>query len=360
MRCINESLAAALLAPLVWATSAGAAPTVEKVSLEYVVDATCPDVDVFRAHLSELTSRAQLAPIGEGSRHLEVTVRFEHGEFVGQLAISVGVDTEPAQRVVRGATCKEVVEALALAAALAVDPDALGGAPPGESPVEPVELTESPVPEPEPIIEPIIEPESTPESPEPEERPTVFAHLNVSAWGLLIPSLETTNGPIVLGGSLGLEVKNRGWTGAPSLHGVIAVGRNVPGGEQQVSLTWFPLVRGSLCPTWLSWAPAWQLGPCLVGEGGVLRSRGVGSLAPLPGAHRPWAAAGAEVRLRRAMGPLSPTGAPGWSLEVQVGGLVPLVEQEYRALQVQEDVTILQVRRTPSLFVGLGLVGPEL
>jgi len=104
----------------------------EAISLAYEVGAGCPDRRQFIEHVRTFTSKAEIVDDdGAPRRRFAVRVSGGGGKVQGQLTI----DDHGAKstRNVAGARCDEVISALALATAIAVDPDALGGAPSDET-----------------------------------------------------------------------------------------------------------------------------------------------------------------------------------------------------------------------------------
>ncbi|MEP7050259.1 MAG: hypothetical protein ABJB12_07905 [Pseudomonadota bacterium] len=109
-----------------WAPAAHAEQ--ETIALEYQVHAGCLDKQQFVARVQALTNKTQVASEGAVTRRkFSVRVLRSSGAEVGRLTVEDrGTKTT---RQVSGANCDEVLAALALATAIAVDPDALGGAP---------------------------------------------------------------------------------------------------------------------------------------------------------------------------------------------------------------------------------------
>lgn len=112
--------------------------------VEYHAPAECPDARVFTAGITGRTERARIGK-GDDAARVEVTIETARGNE-GRVRIT-GKDREPIERSVRGASCSEIVDALALITALAFDPDATSEshAAPEVPPAAPVE---KPVPEP--------------------------------------------------------------------------------------------------------------------------------------------------------------------------------------------------------------------
>jgi hypothetical protein len=112
----------------------------EAVFLRYRGAAGCPEAAAFREEFQARTTRAVLSERRERpGRTFTVTLTNEPGRIGGSLELESGAGSR-ATREVSGQTCAEVVSALSLVAALAVDPEASlsGGAgaavSPGASP----------------------------------------------------------------------------------------------------------------------------------------------------------------------------------------------------------------------------------
>ena len=105
--------------------------------------AGCPDRSQFVARVHTFTTKVEVANDDGAAAHRVFNIRVTRaaGAVHGELTIDhQGTKTT---RTVSGTTCDEVVSALALATALAVDPEALGGEPPAPEP--------PPTPEPKPL-----------------------------------------------------------------------------------------------------------------------------------------------------------------------------------------------------------------
>ncbi|MEJ7733477.1 MAG: hypothetical protein WKG00_30315 [Polyangiaceae bacterium] len=82
----------------------------------------CPVASAFTAELMARTTRVRTAGADEAAREVRVEVQATGVESSGRLVVDGG-----GVREVKGATCAEVVSALALITALAFDPDAQTG-----------------------------------------------------------------------------------------------------------------------------------------------------------------------------------------------------------------------------------------
>jgi hypothetical protein len=97
----------------------------EPLRVDYRREGACPDGDAFFGAVRARTEKARPATGGEAARTLKVTVAEEARGSRGTLSI-VAADgaSSTSVREVRAATCDDVVSALALVAALAIDPEA--------------------------------------------------------------------------------------------------------------------------------------------------------------------------------------------------------------------------------------------
>jgi hypothetical protein len=104
----------------------------EPIDWTYSAPPDCPPAETFEREFRARTMRAELiAGAADASRSFVVTLSSEPGHAVGRIEID-GPAGATATRVIAGQTCGGVVSALALVAALAVDP--LAGESPAVSP----------------------------------------------------------------------------------------------------------------------------------------------------------------------------------------------------------------------------------
>ncbi|MBW2528493.1 MAG: hypothetical protein JRI23_30235, partial [Deltaproteobacteria bacterium] len=150
---------------LLVAFTAGAAEDEERVHLQYERSGPCAGRDAFVAQVAARTPKARWATSPEGVRVFQVTLAAdpEEGERWSQAAGTLTIldtDGSRATRRVEGDSCEEVLAAVALIAALAIDPqaDVLGAvvAPPPTPPMwePPAPLPPTPIPPPPPPVAP--------------------------------------------------------------------------------------------------------------------------------------------------------------------------------------------------------------
>ena len=159
---------AALMATLVLLAPAARADK-ESIVLEYQAVSGCPDRAEFVARLHTFTTKAEVTnDDGTPRRRFGIRVTRAAGAVTGEFVIDDrGSKTT---RSVSGTTCDEVVSALALATALAVDPDALSS----ETPSEPPPPAPVPPPTPAPPAPPLPAVPS-PKPPAPVAKPALAA-----------------------------------------------------------------------------------------------------------------------------------------------------------------------------------------
>jgi hypothetical protein len=137
----------------------------ESIALDYRASTGCPGRERFVEQVRALTTKAELVEADPALRQFRVEAERKGNSVTGRLSIIK--DGESSEREVKGKTCGEVVSALALATAIAVDPSVLGGEP------EPKEPKEEPPPPPKPPLakpEEDRKPEPRPESPPPTSK----------------------------------------------------------------------------------------------------------------------------------------------------------------------------------------------
>jgi hypothetical protein len=105
-----------------------AAPADEAVRFDYRAPPGCPDAEAFANRVQERTARARLGELHELARTFVVEIRTDDAGATARLSF---IDSRgaPVVRSVRGQTCDEVVSAIALVTALAID---AGPSPAGE------------------------------------------------------------------------------------------------------------------------------------------------------------------------------------------------------------------------------------
>jgi hypothetical protein len=305
----------------------GAPATSEATAIRIELDAPpdCATAEGFYEAVSARTERVR--PVKEGETGVRVVVhltRVGKGAH-GELRV-IGEHGESDARRVDGPTCTDVVEALSLTVALAVDPTARLGPPtrPATLPA-PVVVPECPEPEPQP---------APPAPPAPELEVRVAAHADV--MGQVSPHTS-------FGGDLSLRVFAP-WSSGSSLGLSVLYLRNDVFGSQPDAVVGSTLFELTGCPKRFGHRETFTFEPCVVGMGGWLHAEGRG-VETSSEVTRSYFALGAE-----AIGsvPL----APHWQAEFHGGFVVPLVKRRFTVSEPPRDVG-----ETPSVsgIVGIGV-----
>ncbi len=164
----------------------------------------CSSVDAFYSGVRARTERVRLASPGESATELQVHLSQSGTGAHGELRM-LGEHGETDTRKVDGGTCDEIVEALSLTAALALDPAARVTA----KPAPPEEPPKPPPPEPPP-----------PEPPPPPPKETASLGLELGAKAMMG---EIVSPFINVGGELSVRVRFRGEDSAEPSMGVALV-----------------------------------------------------------------------------------------------------------------------------------------
>lgn len=325
----------------------------------------CGGPDAFFDSLRSRTDRVRRASGREARTTLQVRLTAGHRQVVGELRMiddRGGTDT----RKVQGATCDEVVQALSLTAALALDPAALLSAPSLPGPATGTATSESAASssgatsatpaaagssasaeKPQPANE-RREAETPPEAEAEDEtraevrrppRPVPAAELAVGALattvlagstsaGVAIAARKTLSGSGVFRPSLGLS---------------LAYVRNDLVASPEVAEAGLAALAGSVCPLRFS-ASILALQPCAMVMGGWLAATGRG-MTRAETANRSWLSAGISLRASAWLG-------AGFALELEGGLAASLLERRFFATQPSNVIA-----ETPAFapVVGLGL-----
>jgi hypothetical protein len=290
-----------------------------RVRYEPAPDLGCPDESAFTGQVEARTRRVAWARAREPATVLEVVISSVPGGAAGVLTVRTP-DGSTSEREVTAASCEQVLSALALVTALALDPDA------STAPIAPV------VPPPASAPTAPAAPPAAPEVPwvwqigVSAELFTAFAP-DPAFW--VRPHVELARGDVA-------ARLSAGWARATARSA-----------EGAAALT---LVAGrvELCPVRLDLGPTVLLTPCGALDAGVLGARGV-DVTPSADTTRPWLTAGVSTRL---------SAMPFAPVVIEVGGelFATLVRDRF---YVQEDTTL---HKTPAvggaLGIGLGVHSP--
>jgi hypothetical protein len=320
------------------ARTALAAGATEPIRIEYHAEAGCPSADDFNAQVFRRTTSARLATSGDFARTFVVTIGRRGGSLVGSLVVRQA-DGTTESREVAGPDCGEVATVLALATALAIDPQAsLAPA------AEPTPSEKPPAPPPPPP------PEVTAEPAEPSE-PSGLERL--APWlASLGPTLEGGVTPrIAYGGSAGF-----GWRAAHAGEPVSALGVELtflraakhpvgaPPAATGSGSASFQLVYAAptLCSVVLAWHDISGIAPCVGAELGAVTGWGAG-LPHSSTRSRAWVAFELGLRLHQALGTT-------WFVEGDVSAVLPVTRWTY--VFREPDTEIFEV---PSAGVNGGI-----
>lgn len=309
------ALAFALFAGSAWAQESR---TTEPLALRYDAPAACPDAAAFFAQLRSRTARVRAPDDGSPARALVVRVAAASRGFIGHFHFEDG-GTSTSPRVVEASSCAEVVEALGLSAALAVDPSA------STAPVAALSVisdasasssTSTPVPPtpPSPVGPP--PPDRAAPAPSPPRATRLGAGVAIEAAALL-PSFVPSGRVYVE-----ITLRDRAPLFAPSLRGFFARSLEIDQDPRigSASLTW---TTGGLdvCPIRVHLASTLALRPCAEVTAGVISTTSSGVLEP---AHptRPWVTMDAHARL--AWEPIA-----FLALELEAGAMVPFFRERF-------------------------------
>jgi hypothetical protein len=292
--------------------------------LRYDAPSECPGADAFFAQVVARTALARPAAANAPATELRVTIRSVPGGHAGTLELRTR-EAETATREVSAAQCSQVVTALALITALAIDPNA------STAPIpEPARAAPRPGPEPT---------QARPAPPLPPIRERfrfeigaglgLLANFGSDPTWLVRPFVELARErKAPLGYSLRLS--------AARAHA------SVVAGEGGVDLTLWA-GRAEACPLHVPLGARVRLAPCVALELGQLQARGSG-VSPKRQIDRPWLAAGALTRFELEL-------LDALVLEVAGEILAPVVRDRFF---VNTDATVYRTRAI-SLGATLGL-----
>ncbi|MBX3186526.1 MAG: hypothetical protein KF819_05905 [Labilithrix sp.] len=335
---LSVAVAVALAAP-----RAGAQEEPEPFAVDYGAPRGCPDAAAFFGEVTARTPRARSAVGGESARVLRVRVEKRGQTHAGRLWIEEGAATSSA-RDVSGGSCGEVVGALGLVAALAVDPAAsVAPRPAPEAAPTPAPTTEPP-PSPSPPNEPksldanepardrsTDPPARTPQKHEPP-RWNVGAAAEVAALADAVVAVrifgERDFGGRLLAPSIRIAASR-----------TLSVDRSASIGAATLAWTAGTI---DLCPLRFDLASAVTARPCAGLTVGILVADGSG--IPTPRSEtRAWVSASAHVRLAWALSAVL-------ALEIEGGALAPMLRESFFF-----DPNVL-VYRAPAI-AGFGRLG---
>lgn len=302
---------------------ASAQESSEPLSVHYAAASSCPPADEFFAAVQARSSRVRRAADEASARTVHVKLYRKRDTFVGELAIQ---DRGRASRVrqVSGATCDEVASAVALIAAVSIDPTAIAGSPPGpESPTSATDVPDvsaAPSPAETPSMPKATRTLAQPIRDAPSSPPHKSTSPKASAWVVAADgsALHLGASPPAFRGHVGLRYDTRIGTSL-GFGGALAQGQ-VESALARARLAWTTAVA-EVCPFRLRFADHGLILPCAPVEIGTL-SVAASGIENASTHTRLWASAGVHARIE-------------WTLLTYVvlsahaGGVVPLIRDTY-------------------------------
>lgn len=261
---------------IVLAASVARAQGEVPLRLRYDAPSECPGADAFFAQVVARTALARPAAADAAATELLVTIHSVPGGHAGTLELRAG-ETETATREVSAAQCDQVVTALALITALAIDPNA----------------STAPIPEPAPVAPtPVPEPAQTrPAPPAPPIRERFRFELG-AGFGLL--ANFGSDPTWLVRPFVELARERQGPFGYSFRLSAARAHASVVAGEGGVELTLWA-GRAEACPLHVALGAPVRLAPCVALDVGQLQARGSG-VSPTRQVDRPWLAPGLLTR----------------------------------------------------------------
>ncbi len=315
-RCGEALAALVLLVGALVTSQGGAQEAVEPIHVEYTRIGPCPGDAAFLAGLLSRTAKFRIARPDEAALTLRVIVEAHERGARGRLAIvEVGSSVVTSLRSVEAKTCGDVVSALALASALAIDPGALAApdASPGASDALPdgASAVEASPPAPD------LPPASVARPGAGEGRSAAAMELRFSLGGGA-EGASTLGIRPGLGVFVTLAMVRPGWF-SPELR--LRLSRSFAGDAQSTGVRGGTLVFSALalepCPARIALWRALGFVPCLRFAGGSVEAQG-----PTRSPVQPWFELGALGRLVLDSGSF-------FSVEAHGGLRVPLVRDRF-------------------------------
>jgi hypothetical protein len=332
------------------AASAGSAAETEPIRVRFEAPAGCPGEAAFLDQVRARTARARVAAAGEKARTFAVRLTQEGRSIHGRLAIEES-SAQTELREITAERCAEVVSALALVAALAVDPHA-STAPPARLPTPPLPTSTGALPggsDPSApastgvLAAPPPRAQLPPNHPAPYYHPSGWADLDVTPlpaipwippeippeWrlsaGVEIAAVGGFAPTLAPGSALFLEAAltdRRAFAFAPTLRlAAIRADSGLLGISPIVTRFQLQLARAEVCPVRLVLVDSVTVAPCASFDVGALLAEAWAS-AESGTSQRLWAAPGFGGRFRWAIG-------GEVELQVEASGSFPLVRDTF-------------------------------
>jgi hypothetical protein len=328
---LSWMLAALAAGIVVGPRPARAGDATEPIRIEYHAEAGCPSADEFNAQVFRRTSSARLATGGDTARTFIVGIERRPTGLTGSLVIRQA-DGTTESREVAGPECGEVATVLALATALAIDPQASLAAEPVDMPP----LTSEPRPP------PLAKPANEPGTVEGTSLPPLPEGGAPAPWILALgPSLEAAVAPrVAFGGTVELAWRAPD-PGAVSSAGVELTYLATPRYRSGTTAATFSYLyaRPSLCSVALRWQASSGVAPCLGAELGAVTGSGI-DVPHESTRTRLWATVDIGLRLFQTLG-------SQWFLELEGGVVLPLTL--YRFVFLDPNTPVYSVPSAASM-----------
>jgi hypothetical protein len=294
------------------------------IRIELDAPPDCATAEAFYENVRARTERVR--PVVEGEAGVRVVVRITRVGTSAHAELRViGEHGESDTRRVDGNTCTEVLEALSLTVALAVDPT--------------VHLAPPEPPERAPVY---VEPPPPPPPPPPEEEPEPPARKLETRFAAALLAMGQVTPYVSFGGEVSLDFVMP-WDAASSFGMAVMHVQNdlfAPADNASVRSTLFRL---EACPKRFGDPGVVTLEPCFTGYGGWLGASGR-DVAHSSSVSRSYFALGGTLVGAAALG-------KGWAAELSLGFAIPMVRRRFVVLEPRT-----QVAETPSMSA-LGGVG---
>ncbi len=301
--------------------AAGSVEAPTPIRVVFDAPADCSTGEAFYQGVRSRTDRVRRAETGETGTELGVRVTKTAGKVHGELLLT-GENGESDRRVVDGETCDEVVEALSLTAALALDPTARVSPAVVTPPPKPTASATAPCP-----------------PPPPPPKPSGFelgVHARASAQQVVTPGVS-------FGGSIGVSASPIASRPTGPWFGLALgyLGNDLLKEPDDIAAH-LTTANLSACPIRPQLGSIFFVSPCALIKGGFLEARGLGVSNPA-WVFRTWGSVGAEVVLELDLG-------AGMSVELAPVVEVPLIKRHFVSGEPPEAIG-----ETPAVSAGASL-----
>jgi hypothetical protein len=304
------------------------------VRVLYTAPSGCPDTAEFEAELHKRTGKARPAADSEVAHVFRVQIRaLPNGAMVGRIATEWN-GQRSGVRELRDKSCSEVASALALTAALTIDPEARLDLEPDATKIAPAAAAQPPQPPPLPASETTDDRATSEPSPASTKLET---HLGIEAGATRI----ITPGVMPALGACG----ELAWVGSglvsPSIRLSLNSASNTLDANRVANFTWLA-GELELCPIALRLGAGTDLSPCAAGAGGAILAKGR-TVPEQYGQTRAWWGAGLSAHLSQRL-------SARFGVELFAALLAPLRARSFVFANPSQEIA-----RTPAASGELGL-----